>query len=350
MKHFEATILSSLSYPYGGLMMEGRACVGGHITLIFSIHDDSEILLEQGSRGAGLALDRGVEIIAHASEGNGILTSTTPSGQKIHQHVLEELSTFIPEVLSFDWTINQTLSLPRSQGFGLSAAGAIACALSMQRALGEPDEISRARSIHIAHRVERQLSGGLGDVSALHAGGVELRLEPGCPQLHGDLGGSGAVVSWFKKIPVVVCWRTSASRHTSSYIDDGQWKLAIRAAGEQVMFGLREGRWDESRWSELLSASASFADLSGLINDADRTELLHLVGGALISAGLIDSPIAARLCMLGESVIILPTDFSKPLPDHWQRTLVESLISRGLGASEASVIDDALNLRSPAQY
>ena len=110
--------------------------MGGHITLIFSIHDDSEILLEQGSRGAGLALDRGVEIIAHASEGNGILTSTTPSGQKIHQHVLEELSTFIPEVLSFDWTINQTLSLPRSQGFGLSAAGAIACALSMQRALG----------------------------------------------------------------------------------------------------------------------------------------------------------------------------------------------------------------------
>ena len=44
--------------------MQGRAHVGGHITLIFSIQDDADSLLEQGSRGAGLSLNRGAIIDA----------------------------------------------------------------------------------------------------------------------------------------------------------------------------------------------------------------------------------------------------------------------------------------------
>ena len=54
--------------------MQGRAHVGGHVTLIFSIQDDAENLIEQGSRGAGLSLDRGVIIVADATPGNGQLT------------------------------------------------------------------------------------------------------------------------------------------------------------------------------------------------------------------------------------------------------------------------------------
>ena len=44
--------------------MKGRAHVGGHVTLLFSIQDDADSLLEQGSRGAGISLDRGVIIEA----------------------------------------------------------------------------------------------------------------------------------------------------------------------------------------------------------------------------------------------------------------------------------------------
>jgi len=330
--------------------MQGFAHVGGHITLIFSIHDDSTNLLEQGSRGAGLSLDHGIEITAIANAGSGQISVEGEFGNEtLHQSVLKELSIFVPDVLSYDWIIHQRTKLPISQGFGLSAAGAISCALAIQNALKLPEEKSRARAIHVGHRVERQLSGGLGDVAALYAGGVELRLEPGCPPLGNELGGSGAVVSWFQKIPAVVCWRQTASRHTSSYIDDGNWKLAIRAAGERSLFGLREGTWESSRWNELLDASATFAEQSGLLEDAQRIELLHQIGGAIISSSLVDSSLAVRLCMLGESAVILPSNLTNEQANDWQQDLVRSLTERGLGALAVNIADDALNLHSPSQ-
>ena len=36
--------------------------VGGHITLLFSIHDDALLPRNQGSRGAGICLDKGVRV------------------------------------------------------------------------------------------------------------------------------------------------------------------------------------------------------------------------------------------------------------------------------------------------
>ena len=177
--------------------MKGRAHVGGHVTLIFSIQDDAESLLEQGSRGAGISLDRGVIGEATGESGNGALSiSGDAPGDELHRLVLEELTTLDSAFGEYDWTLSHEGELPSSQGFGLSAAGAIACGLAIQRALGVDEDLARSRAIHIAHRVERRLSGGLGDVAALHSGGIELRLEPGCPQLTDGLGGPGAVLAW----------------------------------------------------------------------------------------------------------------------------------------------------------
>ena len=39
--------------------------VGGHITLLFSIHDDALLPRNQGSRGAGFCLEKGVEVSIH---------------------------------------------------------------------------------------------------------------------------------------------------------------------------------------------------------------------------------------------------------------------------------------------
>ena len=36
--------------------------VGGHITLLFSIHDDALLPRNQGSRGAGICLEHGVSV------------------------------------------------------------------------------------------------------------------------------------------------------------------------------------------------------------------------------------------------------------------------------------------------
>ncbi|MDP6906953.1 MAG: hypothetical protein QF440_05995 [Candidatus Thalassarchaeaceae archaeon] len=327
-------------------MLEGSAHVGGHVTLIFSVHDDFEKLVDQGSRGAGFSLDTGIQIIACGISGSGkVSVDGYPSDITLHQLVIEEISIFDPDVKSFDWNLKQQTRLPHSQGFGLSAAGAIASALAIQRAMNISEKIARAQSLHIAHRVERKLSGGLGDVAALYAGGVELRIEPGCPPLLQELGGGGAIVSWFSEIPVVVCWRKSASQHTSNYIDDGEWKLAIRAAGEAAISGLREGVWESVRWGELLDEAANFSKNSGLLDDSNRIDLLHQVGGAMISSGLVNSSLAARLCMLGESVVILPNDIKNTDFVNWQSILVESLEQRGLGALAVNISDDALNLQ-----
>ena len=323
--------------------MQGRAHVGGHVTLIFSVQDEADNLLHQGSRGAGMSLDRGVIVEASAKPGSGKLQieGDAPSDH-LHRLVFEELTEFDSGVNEFDWTIRHSCELPPSQGFGLSAAGAIACGLAIQRTLQVEEELARNRAIHIAHRVERRLSGGLGDVAAIHAGGVELRLEPGCPQLSDDLGGSGAVLSWYEAIPIVIVWRTTSSQHTSNYIDDGEWKLAIRAAGEHCLFGLREGRWDRTRWSELLTKSAEFAERSGLLADSGRVDLLHLIGSALAGSGHADGSLLSRLCMLGESAVIVPKEI--PWTSDWQQQVVENLQMRNLGATAAFVASDALNL------
>ena len=131
--------------------------------------------------------------------------------------------------------------------------------------------------------------------------------------------------------------------------DDGDWKLAIRAAGEHSLFGLREGTWESSRWNELLDASAAFAERSGLLDDAQRVDLLHMVGGAIITSGLVDSDLAVRLCMLGESAIIVPSNLIGEYPIEWQENLVQALDNRGLGALAVSLADDALNLHSLSQ-
>jgi pantoate kinase len=256
--------------------------------------------------------------------------------------VHEELNNLESAFGESDWSLTHEGELPSSQGFGLSAAGAIGCALAIQRALSVDEGLARSRAIHIAHRVERRLSGGLGDVAALHAGGVELRLEPGCPQLPDGLGGPGAVLSWYAEIPLVVVWRTTSSQHTSNYIDDGEWKLAIRTAGDHCLFGLRKGHWNETRWAELLSESAEFADRSGLLGDSNRLDILHLIGSALAGAGFADGSLVTRLCMLGESAVIVPAKF--PISTEWQDAVIEHLQMRGLGATSASVAADALNL------
>ena len=161
--------------------MQGKAHVGGHVTLIFSVQDDSEHLLEQGSRGAGISLDRGVIIEVQGQPGNGKITTIEGDapGSELHHLVLDELKHLEPLFGENDWTLRHEGELPASQGFGLSAAGAIACALALQRALGVDEQLARSQAIHVAHRVERRLSGGLGDVAALHAGGIELRLNQG---------------------------------------------------------------------------------------------------------------------------------------------------------------------------
>ena len=294
----------------------GRGTCGGHVTLLFTVDDLDEDPIKQGSLGAGLCLTDGAEAIARGEFGDYSLEVKFLHGNgdaKIFQQVLDLLSEEISAFSDYSWEIAIRNKLPSSQGFGMSAAGAIAAAAAFQRALGLPHEESFRRSLAIAHMVERQNSTGLGDVTALAAGGVERRLSPGSPYSGANLlNGPGRSEGWTESIPVVLAWRANPGRHTSEYIDNDDWKQSITEAGRKQIDLLSDKTWDNSRWGELLNSAEAFSKQSGLSNDAARSELVDKGINASQRAGL-DSETSVLLCMLGESIAIVPRDLSKEI-------------------------------------
>lgn len=289
----------------------GRGHCGGHITLFFTIEDDIDDPIAQGSRGAGLCLKDGVEAIAKGEDGQGKLEVRFQDGEydsSMYEDVLEELAREIPEIESFDWELNIRMSLPASQGFGMSASGAIASAISFQRAMGTPHEECLRRSFLIAHIVERKRSSGLGDTTALSSGGVERRIVAGSPFSGNFLDlGPGISEGWDSETPVLLVWGKKTGKHTSKYIDNPDWKMKISEAGASAMELIGEGDWNSGRWSELIERSLIFACDSGLEFDASRSEIIGAANEAIRNSGYSER-LTAMLCMLGESIVIVPND------------------------------------------
>lgn len=285
----------------------GRGECGSHVTLIFTVNDEDNDIINQGSLGTGLCLEQGVETIARGVEGEFKIDIKYIEGNgkdNLYVRTLELLSKQINRIKEYSWDLAVKLKLPLSQGFGMSASGSISAAMAFQRAVGEPHEESLRRAFAIAHRVEREFSTGLGDVTALSAGGVERRIVPGAP-FSGKLlnRGPGMSEGWTNRIDVLLAWKENSGKHTSSYIDDIEWKNAITLAGLKQMDVLARGKWDESRWEELLDRSEVFVRESGLLQDSHRSDILVGAEDIIFQS---NSKVKALLCMLGSSLVIVP--------------------------------------------
>ncbi|MEC8998072.1 MAG: hypothetical protein VX909_02325 [Candidatus Thermoplasmatota archaeon] len=289
----------------------GRGQCGAHLTLLFTVDDGANDPEEQGSVGAGLCLEDGTEAIAKGEEGVPSLVVSFLGDEyesTMYDDVLEVLCSEAPEAGELAWELSIRTVLPASQGFGMSASGAIAAAMAFQRALGIPHEECVRRSFLVAHIVERRNSSGLGDTTALAAGGVERRLVAGSP-FSGPMldNGPGESEGWTLNTPVLLSWKADTGMHTSQYIDDPRWKDRISRAGKEQMDKLSVGVWDQYRWSDLIESSHSFADASGLLADASRSALLSIVNRAITAANMSEV-VSPLLCMLGESVVVVPRD------------------------------------------
>jgi len=127
----------------------------------------------------------------------------------------------------------------------------------------------------------------------------------------------------------VLAWRPDAGKHTSVYIDDPEWKEAISQAGSKQMLALSEGDWGVGRWRNLLDAANEFSRDSGLQDDSSRAELLSSVQTVMGRCGIADEAVA-MLCMLGESVAVVPQDAQAEA--DWSGSLVAELEGAGLQA------------------
>ena len=295
--------------------------VGGHVTLLFSIHSGALLARRQGSRGAGFCLENGViAVVSILSENRDQIIVTTMDGSELEKgdtlylNLLEEFREIFKVTDSV--SLELILELPVSQGFGMSAAGLLATSL----ALGELFDVGEVGQLaRLAHRIERNHSTGLGDILGLWAGGVELREVPGSPP------SPGKVHTFSANIPALLIWAPGDTKHTSDYIDNPEWKIAITKAGDKSVNHLMKYPWDRKIWPELLSEADRFAINSGLLEEKERSDLLATV------IENVENNMSCHLCMLGTSVIIVPSKIDQEIDCD---EVASKLRSLGLGVFE----------------
>lgn len=145
----------------------------GHITCFF--HPvDSEGILKTGSRGVGIRISGGTEVSVDERSDSRIVTSI--DGKIVSAPVTENVVSQIAPGRGYD--IEFINDLPVSQGFGMSASGAISVAL----ALCHMNDVPLQETYKFAHIAEVEGGGGLGDVSAISCKGHQpVRVKPGIP-------------------------------------------------------------------------------------------------------------------------------------------------------------------------
>ena len=318
--------------------------VGGHITLLFSIHDDALLPRNQGSRGAGLCLEHGVrvsiqetgrsEVIEAGQEMAGwdqdipavkakgmtevTINAQIPSeslSQQMYDDLIDELRQARLLPMDSNYSIQVDIALPLSQGFGMSAAGLSALALACFQMTNRG---SMPQYFRAAHHIERRYSGGLGDVLGLYVGGVELRTHPGSPP------SPGVARSFSLDSHILLVWQSSESKHTSEYIDHPDWKSSITRAGDAAVDRLASKDWNASIWNELLKEAQTFGRMSKMLEEPSRQSMLTSVQSVINELNL-QAQVRARLCMLGTSCVLLPAKADQPLDEDDLRELSKQL-------------------------
>jgi pantoate kinase len=175
---FKARTEAPPRVAFGNRPRTGWAFAPGHLTGIFSPALAARDPRARGSVGAGLVLEAGVLARAEwrpARRPSLRLRSDAERPLPISEEVARRLLTRRPGALQ----VTLDHELPIGQGFGMSAAGALATALAVATVTGS----SRRHTIEVAHLADLYGGGGLGGVSAILAGGLEVRERPGIPPL-----------------------------------------------------------------------------------------------------------------------------------------------------------------------
>ncbi len=272
-----------------------------HLTGIFAPELSPRDPRARGSVGAGLVLEVGVTARATFVPG-ARRTLRVRAGRvttlPISTEVAERLSAGARGAL----TVELEHALPIGQGFGASAAGALATGLAVAELFGRP----KSEAVETAHLAELFLGGGLGGVAAILGGGLELRTRTGVPPW-------GRVLHAPFPHPILL---SVLGRPVPSprLLGDPRFLERVRVAAES---GLRRlgGRPEAGRF---LDASEEFTDTLGLAPPAVLRAIraLRRAGGRTAQA------------MFGSALFSVPTTAAA------RRAVVRELERRGLYAVE----------------
>lgn len=244
----------------------------GHITCFFHpVKADG--ILQTGSRGAGIRISSGSEVCVEERSDSKV--TVTIDGAISSASVTESVVSHIAPGRGFDITF--TNNLPVSQGFGMSASGAISVSLALCKIMGIPE----SEAFCFAHIGEVEGGGGLGDVSALLCKGYQpVRIKPGIPP-YGEIRDTGIK---FEKLTLAVLGN---KLKTSSVLSDDSVRtkmieFADRAITDFIKNPSKELLFDYSR---------KFSRYCGL----ESPEVEHALN-------LLSEHGNAGMCMLGHSI------------------------------------------------
>lgn len=242
----------------------------GHVTGLFEIHDEAPDLDRRGSRGAGFSLSRGAVSLVEVEPAEQMEIVIRLDGQEQDAPVSREavVSLLKQAVRDAKVPLNReapqgrrarirvrvdtTLQLPVSQGFGMSAAGALSASLALAKCL----RMGRSEALRAAHGADVAMRGGLGDVIGASVGGFEIRTSPGLP----PYGSTRAFVGHGDCVLCVVGGRLE----TRSVLSDPARRKAVNEAGARAVAALLKS----PTLDEFLAQSQAFARESGLLTPA----------------------------------------------------------------------------------
>ncbi|MDR0778282.1 MAG: pantothenate kinase [Methanomassiliicoccaceae archaeon] len=247
-----------------------KAFCPGHISCFFSpVRTDN--VMTTGSTGAGIRLNKGVTVtLEERRDGK---TVTIMDGKHAEAKISEAAVTALAPGRGFDMIIDN--ELPVSQGFGMSAAGAVAAGLCAAAASGKEEQ----NAYEAAHAAEVRNGGGLGDVAGILGGRQPIRVSAGIPPYGRtvDTGIRTDVTVAVLGVPV----------DTKKVLSDEKIMKKITSAGKQCVTEYLNSQTEKI----LYDVSARFSYSIGL-ETKDVTSALRL----------LRKDHSASMCMLGNSI------------------------------------------------
>ncbi len=236
-----------------------RAFIPAHITAFFvpAFHDDP---LRAGSLGAGINLSKGTNVFASIETRTlerhiHVAFNGEPVQRKRATITYSVANELVPRDFTGEVEIWQYFDFPSGYGFGNSAGGALGTALALGYAFGG----TWLKAAQTAHKHEVLNRGGLGDVVAQLAGGIEVRVKAGGP------GYSVVDNLFFEDYRVLVI---PLGRLSTKEVLDGDVVKAIKVEGRKALENLLR----EPRPELMMVLARGFAEKTGLLSG----ELLEL--------------------------------------------------------------------------
>ncbi|NNM54304.1 MAG: GHMP kinase [Spirochaetales bacterium] len=262
-------------------MNEAEAFSPGHVTGLFSIHEDADPR-RKGSLGAGFCVALGVSSRVAESERelyifDGQLQADVPVSRAVVRLFFEHTGLPRQPLL-----VTQTSALPVGCGFGTSGAGALSLVLALNALCGAP--LAREEAAALAHLAELEIGTGLGTVIGELSGGMEIRAAAGAP-------GTGRVIP----VPFQESWRAVflvfGPLSTAGLLKQPALRSRINSAGLVLLDEFKANPTPDC----YLALASEFTRRTGLL-----TPLLEPVVQTLESAGFTPA-----MLMFGEGVYTL---------------------------------------------